>query len=222
MSENRRLRVAVPRARVTPVSFDRRGRARTQPTARTASFFAYARRLAEVLTESDWDAVATLAEDLHDLWRRGGTLFICGNGGSAGNAIHLANDFLYGIAKQTGQGMRVQALSANASVLTCLANDIGYERIFSAQLAVQGRAGDRLLAFSGSGNSANIVRVLETARELDIRSYALLGYGGGKARSLADVPIHFAVDDMQLAEDMQLIVGHMLMQWLAGKSPEAA
>lgn len=222
MSDTRKLRVAMPRTRVTSVAFDRRGRAQAQPTPRTAPFFAYARRLADVLTQSSWDAVATLAEDLHELWQRGGTLFICGNGGSAGNAIHLANDFLYGIAKQTGQGMRVQALSANASVLTCLANDIGYDQIFSAQLAVQGRAGDRLLVFSGSGNSVNVVRALETARDMDIRSYAVLGYGGGKARALADVPIHFAVDDMQLAEDLQLIIGHMLMQWLASKSPEAA
>lgn len=222
MSTAKRLRVAVPRMRATPVAFDRRERVPSPPTARTAAFFGYARGLADILTQSDWSAVAELADDLHDLWQRGGTLFICGNGGSAGNAIHLANDFLYGIAKQTGQGMRVQALSANASVLTCLANDIGYDQIFSAQLAVQGRAGDLLLAFSGSGNSDNVVRALEKARQLSIRSYAVLGYGGGKAKALADVPIHFAVDDMQMSEDLQLIIGHMLMQWLAAKSPEAA
>lgn len=222
MSTAKRLRVAVPRTRETPVAFDRRGRTAPFPTARTAPFFDYARRLADILTQSGWDAVADLADELLLLWQRGGTLFICGNGGSAGNAIHLANDFLYGIAKQTGQGMRVQALSANASVLTCLANDIGYDQIFSAQLAVQGRPGDMLLAFSGSGNSLNVVRALEKARELSIRSYALLGYGGGACKELADVPIHFAVDDMQISEDLQLIIGHMLMQWLTTRSVEAA
>lgn len=215
MSAAKRLRVAVPRTADTPVAFDRRSAETLAPDARTISFADYAKRLATVLTQSTWSAVADLAEDLLALWKRGGTLFICGNGGSAGNAIHLANDFLYGIAKESGLGMRVQALSANSSVLTCLANDIGYDQIFSAQLAVQGRKDDILLAFSGSGNSSNIVRALKKARTMSIKTYAVLGYGGGQCKTLADVPIHFAVDDMQIAEDVQLIIGHMLMQWLA-------
>jgi len=222
MSAAKRLRVAVPRATPSTVAYDRRERPVGTPAMRAAPFANYARRLAEVLSSSQWNEVADLAEDLLALWQRRGTLFICGNGGSAGNAIHLANDFLYGIAKQSGQGMRVQALSANASVLTCLANDIGYDQIFSAQLAVQGRADDRLLVFSGSGNSPNVVKVLEQARAMRIRSYAVLGYGGGACRSLADVAIHFAVDDMQIAEDMQLIIGHMVMQWLSAREPSAA
>ncbi len=215
MSVAKRLRIAVPRAVDRPVAFDRRAVETLTPDARTISFADYAKRLATVLTQSTWSAVADLAEDLLALWKHGGTLFICGNGGSAGNAIHLANDFLYGIAKESGLGMRVQALSANSSVLTCLANDIGYDQIFSAQLAVQGRKDDILLAFSGSGNSSNIVRALEKARTMSIKTYAVLGYGGGQCKTLADVPIHFAVDDMQIAEDVQLIIGHMLMQWLA-------
>ncbi|MFN0313429.1 MAG: SIS domain-containing protein [Burkholderiales bacterium] len=220
MSAAKRLRVAVDRTAGTPVAFDRRTVESPAPDARTISFAAYAQRLAEVLVKSSWSAVADLAEDLLALWKRGGTLFICGNGGSAGNAIHLANDFLYGIAKTSGLGMRVQALSANASVLTCLANDMGYEHIFSAQLAVQARKDDILLAFSGSGNSSNIVRALEQARDMSVKTYAVLGYGGGECKGLADVPIHFAVDDMQISEDMQLVIGHMLMQWLSQRGAQ--
>lgn len=63
-------------------------------------------------------------------WKDGHRVFLCGNGGSAGNAIHLANDFLYGIAKQTGGGLRVLALSDNPSIITCLANDLSYDHIF--------------------------------------------------------------------------------------------
>ena len=62
----------------------------------------------------------------------------------------------------------------------------------------------------------------EQARRMGVRSYAILGYSGGKAKALADVPMHFAVDDMQLSEDMQLIVGHMVMQWLYRNRPEKA
>src|SRR5216684_696245 len=174
----------------------------------------YARRLAAVLSDHDWADVARLAEDLRDCRGSGRQVFLCGNGGSAGNAIHLANDFLYGISKTFGVGLRVTALPANSSVLTCLANDLGYDTVFSAQLAVQARRGDVLIALSGSGNSPNILKALEQAKAMGMKTYAILGYNGGKARSMADVPIHIAVNDMQISEDFQLIIGHMLMQHL--------
>lgn len=177
-------------------------------------FKAYSGRLQELLAGTDWAPVAALAAAMERCWREGRQVFFCGNGGSAGNAIHLANDFIYGIAKRTGGGMRVHALSANAAVITCLANDVGYDRIYSEQLAVQADAGDLLVVLSGSGNSPNIVRVLEQAREMGVVTCAILGYGGGAAKKLADIAVHFPVDDMQIAEDMQLIVGHMVMQHL--------
>jgi len=179
-----------------------------------AHFADYSGRLQDVLATADWSAVHQLAQALLESWQKGSRVFICGNGGSAGNAIHLANDFLYGIAKKTGGGLRVMALSANSAVITCLANDVGYDHIYSEQLAVQAQSGDLLIALSGSGNSANIVRVLERASIMGVRSFAILGFSGGKSKQLADVAIHFPVDDMQIAEDLQLIVGHMAMQWL--------
>ncbi len=77
-----------------------------------------------------------------------------------------------------------------------------------------------LIALSGSGNSANIVRALEEARGLGMRSYAILGYSGGQSKGLADIAIHFPVDDMQIAEDLQIVVGHMVMKWLYGHRRE--
>ena len=184
-----------------------------------AGFVDYSQRLHVVLQAQDWSNVTRLAEELRDCWRTGRQVFLCGNGGSAGNAIHLANDFLYGISKKHGSGLRVNALPANSSVLTCLANDEGYEEIFSLQLAVQAREGDVLIALSGSGNSPNILKAIEQAKELGMKTYAILGYSGGKAKEMADVPIHFAIDDMQISEDLQLVVGHMIMQWLYRNRP---
>jgi D-sedoheptulose 7-phosphate isomerase len=178
----------------------------------------YSLRLQEVLASSDWSNVDLLAQDMFFCWQEKRQVFFCGNGGSAGNAIHLANDFLYGVAKKTGGGLKVHALSANSAVMTCLANDVGYESIFSEQLAVQAQAGDLLIALSGSGNSPNIVRVIEQAKVIGVKSYAILGFTGGRCKELADVPIHFPVNDMQISEDLQLIVGHMLMQYLYGQS----
>ena len=183
-------------------------------TIPTAFFGGYSSRLQEVLSSADWSGVAQLAQAMRDCWENGRQVFFCGNGGSAGNANHLANDYLYGIAKRTGGGMRVLSLAANSAVITCLANDVGYERIYSEQLAVQAQKDDLLIVLSGSGNSPNILKVLEQARAMGVRSSAILGYSGGKAKAMADLPIHFAVNDMQIAEDLQIIVGHMIMQWL--------
>ena len=183
-------------------------------------FADYSLRLQGVLASADWSGVHLLAHAMLESWQLGRRVFLCGNGGSAGNAIHLANDFLYGVAKTTGGGLRVMALSANSAVMTCLANDVGYDHIFSEQLAVQAQKGDLLIVLSGSGNSGNIVRVLEQARVMGVRSFAILGFSGGKSKQLADVAIHFPVDDMQIAEDLQLIVGHMVMQWLYASRPQ--
>ena len=183
-------------------------------------FADYSLRLQGVLASADWAGVHLLANAMLESWQLGRRVFLCGNGGSAGNAIHLANDFLYGVAKTTGGGLRVMALSANSAVMTCLANDVGYDHIFSEQLAVQAQEGDLLIVLSGSGNSGNIVRVLEQSRVMGVRSFAILGFSGGKSKQLADVAIHFPVDDMQIAEDLQLIVGHMVMQWLYASRPQ--
>ena len=174
----------------------------------------YLRRLESASQQIPLEAVEQLASALLECWREKRQFFIFGNGGSAGNAIHLANDYLYGISRVTGHALRVHALPANSAVLTCLANDEGYEQIFAHQLAVLAQPGDVALAFSGSGNSPNILRALETCKSRGVRSFAVLGYSGGKAKDLADVPIHVAIDDMQISEDLQLVVGHMLMQWL--------
>jgi len=185
----------------------------------SAHFSDYSRKLQNVLAISDWTLVHQLCRALLESWQQGRRVFICGNGGSAGNAIHLANDFIYGIAKKTGGGLKVIALTSNSAVITCLANDVGYDFIFSEQLAVHAQKGDLLIALSGSGNSGNIIRVLEQASAMGVTSFAILGFNGGKCKELADVAIHFPVNDMQIAEDLQLIVGHMAMQWLYANRP---
>lgn len=180
----------------------------------TREFFSdYAQRLQAVISQYDWSAVEMLAAAMREAWTEGRQVFLCGNGGSAANAMHIANDLLYGIDMK-GAGIRVTALPSNSSVVTCLANDLGYDEIFSRQLKVHGSKGDLLVVLSGSGNSPNVVKALEQAHQLGMKSFAVLGYSGGKCLKIAQVPIHFPVDDMQICEDLQLIVGHMLMQWL--------
>ena len=174
----------------------------------------YSEKLQNVLVTSEWSNVDLLAQDMLKCWKEKRRVFLCGNGGSGANAVHLANDFLYGIAKKTGGGINAQALSANSAVITCLANDVGYESIFSEQLAVQAQERDLLIVLSGSGNSPNILRVIDQAKKMGVKTFAILGFNGGSSKKIVDIPIHFNINDMQIAEDLQLIVGHMVMQYL--------
>ena len=164
-----------------------------------------------------------LAKTLREVWCSGNKVFICGNGGSAGNAIHIANDWIYGTGNcghgEKIKGLKVNSLSSNPAVLTCLGNDLGYEKIYSYQLEVQASKNDILLALSGSGNSPNIVSAIKTANEKGLKTFAILAFDGGKCKEIANHPLHFEINDMQIAEDIQLVVGHLCMQWLSNNKP---
>lgn len=179
----------------------------------------YVTRLSEALLLPEMIKVESLANTLFQAWESDQAIYFCGNGGSAGNAIHLANDFIYGAGRGFGRGLKVEALSANPAVLTCLANDIGYDQIYAEQIKVKGRPGDVLIALSGSGNSPNILKALEAANEMGLKTFAILGFDGGRSKEIAQFPIHFPVQDMQIAEDLQLVVGHICMQWLCENHP---
>lgn len=174
----------------------------------------YSQNLSKMLNDKAMGQIPLLAKAMLDAWRNNQSIYLCGNGGSAGNAIHLANDFLYGAGINNDGGLRVEALSANSAVITCLANDLGYDEIYSEQLKVKANENDVLIVLSGSGNSPNIIKALEIGNNIGMKTFAILGYTGGKCKEIAQYPIHFKIDDMQIAEDLQLIVGHICMQWL--------
>jgi D-sedoheptulose 7-phosphate isomerase len=174
----------------------------------------YVSKLSYALNLDAMQQIPALAQALEVAWRGSHSIFICGNGGSAANAIHLANDFIYGAGIKNGGGLRAEALSANAAVLTCLANDLGYDQIYSEQIRIKANPGDILIVLSGSGNSANVVNAIGAANEKGMKTFAILGFSGGRCKALAQHAIHFEIDDMQIAEDLQLIVGHICMQWL--------
>lgn len=180
----------------------------------------YIERLQYALEQEATTLISQLGMALMSAWKGGSSVYLCGNGGSAGNAIHLANDLIYGAGMQVGGGLRVEALSANPAVMTCLANDLGYDEIYSYQLQVKAKPGDVLVVLSGSGNSPNIVKALEVGNALGMKTFAILGFSGGQCKGLAQVALHFPVNDMQIAEDLQLIVGHICMQWLCAEAPK--
>ncbi len=174
----------------------------------------YGDRLVDCVRAFDWASVEKLVRKMLSVRKAAGQVFLCGNGGSAANAMHIANDLSYLGSKVSGRGIRAVALPANQSVLTCLANDTGYENIFAFQLRNLGRKGDVLIALSGSGNSPNVLKAVAAAADMGIWTCAILGFDGGRCLEMADVALHFPVNDMQIAEDLQLVTGHMVMQRL--------
>ena len=126
-----------------------------------------------------------------------------------------------GIGVHTGArvNMNVLPASANTGIITCLANDTGYENIYAHQIEVKCRRDDILIALSGSGNSRNIVKAIEKANNKGCKTYAVVGFTGGVCKEIARNVIHFEVDDMQIAEDTQLVAGHLCMQWLSRHKP---
>jgi D-sedoheptulose 7-phosphate isomerase len=162
-------------------------------------------------------AVNEILNELHRVEVESRRVFLCGNGGSGANALHIENDLSVGINKFSGVRLSVETLGSNIAVSGALSNDFSYEEVFSRQLVLKSRPGDLLIAFSGSGNSPNILRALKEAKKIGVRTCAVLGFNGGAAKELADVPIHFPVNDMQISEDLQLILGHLILRQFESK-----
>ena len=169
----------------------------------------YRSKLEKVWRHLVYKNIILVANELQSAWSEGRNLFLCGNGGSAANANHIANDLIFGINPQ-GKCLKVHSLCANSSINTCLANDVGYESIFSHQLETLGNKGDILVTLSGSGNSPNIIKALKKTKLMGLKSIALLGFDGGEAIKLADISIHFKINDMQVSEDFQMIIFHLI------------
>jgi D-inositol-3-phosphate glycosyltransferase len=157
-------------------------------------------------------ALQQAADTCVDCFRNDGKLLICGNGGSAADAQHLAAE-LVGRFKLSGRGaLPALALCADMAVMTAWANDVGYDAVFSRQVEAFGRPGDVLLGISTSGRSKNVVQVFETARSQGLRTVALLGGDGGEVGLLADTAVVVPSNDTQHIQETQILLIHVLCE----------
>lgn len=180
----------------------------------TSCISTYQSQLISTINSLDTKAIAQLYDALLRVWKDKQQVFICGNGGSAANAAHIANDFSYGV-NPNGRAFSIESLAANEAITTCLANDTGYHNIFAKQLINKAKQGDLLIVLSGSGNSGNIIHAVEAAKELKLTTCGILGFDGGTLKNMVDIAIHCDINDMQISEDMQLVIGHILMKDLS-------
>ena len=139
-------------------------------------------------------------------------VFFCGNGGSAGNANHIVNDFEICLPRK--KKIIAESLSSNPSIITCIANDFGYENIFFKQLEGKISSNDMLFVLSGSGNSKNIIKAIKYCKSKKIFTFGIVGFDGGMAKKLLDDCIHIRSKNMQLCEDFQMIILHYCIRKL--------
>lgn len=185
------------------------------PYANAASYFdAYADELARAAKTVEPDAFDRAAAILSEAYGRGARMFSCGNGGSASIANHMQCDHVKGIRTATDLVPQVLSLSTNVELLTAVANDLGYENVFVYQLQSQARPGDVLIVISSSGRSPNIVHALTWARDHGLHTIAVTGFGGGAARTTAEVSIHIDSTNYGVVEDLHQGIMHALAQYI--------
>jgi D-sedoheptulose 7-phosphate isomerase len=144
---------------------------------------------------------------------KGNKILWCGNGGSAADAQHMAAEIV-GRFRRERRGLPSIALTTDTSILTAVANDYGFEAVFSRQVEALGNSGDVLFAISTSGNSPNVVKAVEVAKELGIVTVGFTGIGGGKLATMADYLFAVPSKDTARVQEAHSLVAHMLCDWV--------
>ncbi|MEQ1574987.1 MAG: D-sedoheptulose 7-phosphate isomerase [Vicinamibacterales bacterium] len=155
--------------------------------------------------------VARAAELIAGAFDRGGRLFLAGNGGSAADAQHIAAE-LTGRFLRDRRPLPAVALHMNTSALTAVGNDFGFEQVFARELSAHGRAGDVLVALSTSGDSANILRAIDVARELGMQVIGLTGTSGGRMLAACDLCLRVPSAHTPRIQEMHILIGHTLCE----------
>ncbi len=168
----------------------------------------------EVIRSLDLEAISTAMNVLEKARLEGRHIFICGNGGSAATASHFASDFNKGVSENLDVKYRFECLSDNVPMMMAVANDFSYDEVFREPLKNKMVEGDIVIGISGSGNSMNVVNAFKYAKDNCATTIAIVGYSGGKLKDMADYCIHVNINNMQIAEDLHMVMDHLMMYTL--------
>ena len=181
----------------------------------------YFNYLTEIQENMDADELDMFANEFLQARKTGNTIFVAGNGGSAATATTMANDIGFDILKKTGtdQPFKIFSLTDNNSVITAIANDVGYENIFINQLKIHYKEGDKLIVISASGNSKNIILASEWVKSRGGTVLGMLGFDGGELRKICNLSILIPSlkGEYGPVEDMHLTINHLLAHWFQNK-----
>jgi D-sedoheptulose 7-phosphate isomerase len=165
-----------------------------------------------VLTDESLLAkVTTIAQEMVNVFNSGGKVLFCGNGGSAADAQHLAAE-LSGRFYYDRPPLAAEALHVNTSFLTAVANDYSFDEVYARMIKAYGKSGDMLIGLSTSGNSANVVKAFEAAREMGIKTVAFTGNSGGKAKDIAQICLQIPSTDTPRIQELHMLIGHSLCE----------
>ncbi len=175
----------------------------------------YLNYLQSILKKIDTKDIARFTETLLNARKRKATVFFIGNGGSAATASHFANDISIG-SNDYEEPFKAISLTDNVPILTAIGNDFGYEEIFVRQLRVLGQPEDVVVGISASGNSPNLLKAFEYAKNTGIKTVAITAFDGGKLKTMADYGIHIptGLKEYGPAEDAHMILDHLVGAYL--------
>lgn len=171
----------------------------------------YFQKEIEVIKRLDYDAIHEAVGAIFAAYKRNAVIYIFGNGGSAATASHFVCDFNKGISENKNLKFNFVCLNDNIAQMTAIANDFSYDDIFRYPLINRLKPTDLVIAISGSGNSKNIIRAVEYAKQIGTPVIGLTGYQGGKLKELSDYHMDAMVNDMQISEDLHMIFDHMMV-----------
>ena len=178
---------------------------------------AYLERLRAELSRIDKAAVERWADFVFGVWERGATLYLAGNGGSAAAASHLSVDLGKGtvaadvLRDESHRRLRAVSLTDNVPWITAVANDLDYEQVFVQQLMSAAVSGDALIAFSGSGNSPNVLAAVDWANRHGLRTFGVTGFDGGRLKEIQQDGVHVELDDMAMVESLHVSLFHWVV-----------
>ena len=180
-------------------------------------FSNYFDKVTETLGKVDIESVNKFIEKIYECYNKGNTVYIFGNGGSAATASHVTGDFMKGISYGLEKRFKVVCLNDNIPAITAISNDLTYDEVFYEQLKTYLKKDDVVVGISGSGNSVNVIKALNYAKELGSTIVGFCGYKGGKLREMADILIYAPVSDMEITEDIHIIIFHAIKQLINKK-----
>ncbi len=164
---------------------------------------------AEARRKVDAKQLIALGKEMHSRFEKGHKLILMGNGGSAADAQHIAAEFV-GRFKKERRPLPAIALHTNSSAMTAIANDYSYDEVFSRQIDAFANRGDIVIGISTSGNSENVVRALERARDKGCFTVAMSGKSGGRMKNIVDMPILVESDDTPIIQEVHITIGHII------------
>ena len=169
----------------------------------------------EIVNNRDYETLSLMGDEIVKAIKNGNKMMLCGNGGSAADAQHLAAEMLVRLRPNNNRaGISAIALAQDTSTITACGNDFGYDRLYERMMQSLGRKGDILIGITTSGNSENIILAMMKARKMGVKVFGFLGCGGGKSLKYCDKAFIVPSDDTGRIQESHITAGHALMEYV--------